>query len=134
MKHKLEKICEDLGEERWAKIKTATKLFFPSLESTQVLPNIRITYETTQVITSHSYLNGHKHRVKLAASPICAFGKAEETVQPFLFMCELHDDLGKWPPNLQEIPKNHNLWQAMANYISKTKRLKNNGKTMKTTA
>ncbi len=67
-------ILQEKWEEEWQSSDQdrQTKMFFPSASDAKVLQNSFIHHELTQILTGHSALNGHLHKIGIASSPSCA--------------------------------------------------------------
>ncbi len=108
-----------------------TRLFFPDIYSTNILRGRDIDHLTIQILTGHSRLNGHLHRMKLIQHPACLCGAPIETVQHFLFSCPIFNPqrtdftlaTTDWPPSLSAISQSETLWTIMIKFIKQSRRL-----------
>jgi hypothetical protein len=109
-------------------------LFFPTINHAQILDKFPPTAAVTQALSGQSKLNKCLFSKKLSNSPLCAGGE-EETLPHFLFFCPEFASLRtpfinsvtkeklNWPPQLQEITNNKEIWLKFCQFIKTTKRL-----------
>ena len=126
-----------MGFEEWEQAAQGqqTRNFFPTPSSFLHVRLSNLPHQLTQVLTGHSWLNAHQHRFNFKNSPFCICSNNPETVQHFLFHCALYDvnrfcfkelceeKLKCWPPNLNELHKNPQIFIAMIKFIMSTTRL-----------
>jgi ribonuclease HI len=93
-------VIRELGEDslikwriEWDKTmkEQITKLFFPVIRD-RLKIKIKMSPIFTTMITGHGNLKSYLHKFKIIESPTCPCGKSEQTIDHFLFQCEL---LGK---------------------------------------
>jgi ribonuclease HI len=87
----------------------------------------------TQLRTGHVPLNGHLHRIKKVASPLCpACKRTDETVHHYLFECRAHEHarhglrrkLGSKANSVKEVLGSKKGMIAALRYVAATSRLK----------
>ena len=92
----LSKLKENWNEE-WthSEQNKTTRDFFPTIKDAAVLKNAYIHHQVTQVLTGHSKLNSHMHKINKISSPMCNCKEEEETVEHFIYRCPNHALLRK---------------------------------------
>ena len=130
-------LLRERWEEEWQSSEQGrqTREFFPSIDYAKVLENNFIHHELTQVLTGHSALNSHLHKIGIKTTPSCDCGAEEETVEHFVLICPLyssqraviasacHQHSISFPPPLNAFATHETLWKSLAIFISLSKRL-----------
>jgi len=65
-----------------------TKEYFPVVAE-RLKMKINITQNFTTIVTGHGNIRSYLHRFKIIETPICPCGTTEETIDHWLFECEL---------------------------------------------
>jgi len=112
-----------------------TRTFFPRPECMGRVGTRQLDYRVVQILTGHSFLNGHLYRVGYSASPSCRCGESVESVEHFLFHCDQFRghrerfssvclrEMGSWPPALSSVHRFDTVFREMVRYIRATGRL-----------
>ena len=108
------RLCWEKEWQSCAKGRT-TKQFLPTTRLPAALQALSLTRELTQILTGHSYLGAHLHRLKLVAAPSCQCGAESETIEHVILDCAdlathraaLRTALCRagitWPPRLSQL-------------------------------
>jgi hypothetical protein len=127
----------DIWSKEWASIPTnlSAKAFFPAVRSANVLLERRYNATSTQLITGHCFLNSYLHLFGLSSSASCLCGAPSETIPHFILHCPIFSSLRSilvdvvsssghpWPPPLHIFPQCNLLWNVLAVFVSRSKRL-----------
>ena len=107
----LSKLKENWNEE-WthSEQNKTTGDFFPTIKDATVLKHAYIHHQVTQVLTDHSKLNSHMHKINKISSPMCNCNEGEETVEHFIYRCQKHTLLRNKLKNVQ--PDEHQISAA----------------------
>ena len=117
---------------------STTKLFFPSIQSANVLRTIHTTHQLIQLMSGHSKLNCYLHKIKVKESDTCENCDKPETVEHFLYNCDKFQQqrytlknfciqhLKTWPPPLHLLVSDTITLKALKTYVTTTKRLEMN--------
>ena len=65
-----------------------TEEYFPIVKE-RLMMNIKITLNSTTIITGHRNIRSYLHRFKLTDTPTCTCGKSAQTVDHILYNCEI---------------------------------------------
>ena len=94
-----------------------------------------IPHQVIQILTGHCFLNSYQFRFKFSESQCGSCKQPEETVEHFMFECNVFSSLRtnfmltslsltkSWPPSIPKIHKHPNLFIAMIKFVMSTKRL-----------
>ena len=135
--HVISSKLQEIWNEKWINSKKSklTRDFFPTIKDALVLKNAYIHHHITQVLTGHSKLNHHLHKIKKISSAMCNCKKENETVEHFIFRCqnyaiqrekilEVSNQLKiRFPPQLSTITREKELWNELAHFVKATGRL-----------
>ena len=81
----------DLWRKEWATASPSsslTKVFFPTVESVNILPFIELPHQLVQFFSCHNRLQIFLFRIKAAESNLCRCAEVE-TTDHFLFFCPI---------------------------------------------
>jgi hypothetical protein len=129
----LSKLKENWNEE-WTQSEQnkMTGDFFPTIKDAAVLKYAYIHHQVTQVLTGHSKLNSHMHKINKISSPMCNCNEEEETVEHFFYSCQKHTLLRnklkkmcnqmniEFHPPTSIFAKNQELWNELVNFVKST--------------
>jgi hypothetical protein len=117
-----------------------TGLFFPSIESAQILNDKSLPFFTARVLSGHCGLNKCLYNYRILNSPLCLCGLSEESLSHVLFDCVLYlshrgifakslcDAGSAWPPSFSLFAKSSQAWIALMVFMCATKRFRDNGR------
>ena len=112
-----------------------TRSFFPTPACFKRLRMNGFPHQVIQILTGHSWLNVHLHRIGFLPSPMCSCSIEPETIEHYLFSCANHtlprkdfisvciNELKQWPPSLVSLHKFPKAFVAMARFILDSGRL-----------
>ena len=137
LKNNIKKATEKMWEKEWANstLGNHTKKFFQRPSDAICLQRSFIHHQLTQILTGHCCLNKYLYNIKKITSPLCGCGKAEETVEHFLYHCNNYDEersafaeackrhKQQFPLPFKDIPKFRDVWNEFKKFVLRTGRL-----------
>ncbi len=108
-----------------------TKQFFPSVSDRMKIKHLILNFKLTQYLTGHGNFKTYLHRFKLIINNICDCDKDSETIHHIINDCDMYLNrrqqfiyeclrLGyNFPPNLNDIVKDRNLFIEFNMFINK---------------
>lgn len=136
-KESLRHQINEVWNKEWLECKKSktTHAFLPTASHHTLYHKISLTSRSiAQIISGHCFLNEHLHKINLSASPLCRFGRENETITHFLFSCSIYDQhrtqlkeissrlFKSWPPPLYLLCTNEHLLIALSDFINSSKR------------
>lgn len=109
--------------------------FFPRPECRESTKMSKMPHQIVQVLTGHSFLNAHQHRLGFKRNPNCICSPTPETVEHFIFNCSRFQQQRKefqaaclekmdiWPPNINSLHKYPSVFREMSRFVRRTNRL-----------
>ena len=85
----------NVWRDEWSSLSTnsCAKACFLAIWSTKALLNLRTNATTTQIITSHCFLNSNQHRFSFSSTSSCPCGAPVESILHLIFHCPIFSSL-----------------------------------------
>lgn len=137
IKKAIRTVLGNLWSKEWSESSqgNTTRSFFPSPSCFTQLSSHNLPHQVIQILSGHSYLNVHQHRLKLLNSPSCACSSQYETTEHFIFDCPLFanlrvnfiaiclSELSLWPPPISKIHTSTKAFKELCKFILTSDRL-----------